>query len=194
MQAPKRDSDDMQSPMAFEEIYQEYGGKILNLAYRMTGREDIARDLTQDVFIKVFEKRQDFRGDSQIYTWIYRVATNHILNYLKKENRRKWFSLLDKSIEDVLTEKQVDAAYWNNARPATPDRKLEKKEQENIVRQQIEKLPVKYRVPFLLHRYEGISYQEIATILDLSLSAVEARIHRAKKMLVEKLTPLAESL
>ena len=77
--------------MTFEDIYREHSGKILNLSYRMSGREEIARDLTQEIFIKVYENMETFRGESQVYTWIYRIAINHILNYLKKSQQYNLF-------------------------------------------------------------------------------------------------------
>jgi RNA polymerase sigma-70 factor (ECF subfamily) len=180
--------------MTFEDIYREYGEKILNLAYRMTGREEAARDLTQDIFIKVYENMKTFRGESQVYTWIYRIATNHILNYLKKSRRRRWLSLMDKPLSDVLKEDQVEPGFWGSSGSPSPDRKLEKAEREKIIRSIVQTLPSKYRVPFVLHRYEDMSYKEIAEIMGLSLSALEARLHRAKKMMIEKLEPWVEYL
>ncbi len=104
----------------FEHLYRSHAEKILNLAFRMTGREDVAKDLTQDVFLKLYERHQDFRGDSQIYTWIYRIAVNHILNYLKKEKRMRWFDLLDKNVADLFQKRSYDSEWSLNNRPATP--------------------------------------------------------------------------
>lgn len=182
------------SPLSFEEIYREYGGRILNLAHRMTGQEDIARDLTQDIFIKVYQRLDSFRGESQVYTWIYRVAVNHILNFLKQQRRRKWLSLLDQPLGDALKEEEVSPHFWGSIRPENPEQKLEKRQREEIVWSAIEALPPKYRVPLVLFRYEGLSYLEIAETLELSLSAVETRIHRARKALMTKLEPWVDAL
>ena len=190
MLAQRTDIHEKDCLLTFEEIYQEYGERILNLAYRMIGREDAARDLTQDIFIKVYENLASFRGDAQVYTWIHRIATNHILNYLKKNRRWHWLNLMDKSIGEVLQEAEVEADIRGGGMPR-PDQVLEKRQREKLVMKAIQSLPAKYRVPFVLHRYEGMSYQEIADQMGLSLSALEARIHRAKKMLVGKLEPLA---
>ena len=86
----------------FDELYEEYGDRILNTAYKMTGGEDVARDLTQDIFIKVYENIESFKHESTVYTWIYRIAVNHILNYLKKKRKYDWFSLLEKSVTEVI--------------------------------------------------------------------------------------------
>lgn len=173
----------------FEALYRTHAEKILNLAFRMTGREDVAKDLTQDVFLKLYEHYGDFRGDSRIYTWIYRIAVNHILNYLKREKRMRWFDLLDKNVSDLFQKKSYESDWGLDNRPITPLEQMEKSQREKIVWRAIQSLPLNYRVPLLLHRYEELSYQEIAANLNLSLSAVESRIHRAKKSLSKKLKP-----
>jgi len=173
----------------FEALYRTHAEKILNLAFRMTGREDVAKDLTQDVFLKLYEHYGDFRGDSRIYTWIYRIAVNHILNYLKREKRMRWFDLLDKNVSDLFQKKSYESDWGLDNRPIMPLEQMEKSQREKIVWRAIQSLPLNYRVPLLLHRYEELSYQEIAANLNLSLSAVESRIHRAKKSLSKKLKP-----
>jgi RNA polymerase sigma-70 factor (ECF subfamily) len=177
----------------FEEMYQAYSGRILNLAYRMVGQEDTARDMTQEVFIKVYENMDSFRGDSQVYTWIYRMATNHILNYLKKTRRQRWLNLMDKPIGEVIHEEDIDPTFWGGSAPR-PDRQLEKSQREQLVWSVIRQLAPKYRMPLVLNRYEEMSYQEIADTLQLSLSAVETRIHRAKKELIKRLEPYLNDL
>lgn len=180
--------------MSFDEIYQEYAENILNLAYKMTGREDVARDLTQDIFLKVYQNLDSFRGQSQIYTWLYRIALNHIFNYLKKEKRYRWIELLDTKVNDALENDDSESKFNLHSTPVPPDKEIEKTEREQIVWRFILQLPPKQRVPFVLHRYEGLSYQEIADQLQISLSNVESRIHRAKKFLINKLTPWADKI
>ncbi|MCB0261847.1 MAG: sigma-70 family RNA polymerase sigma factor [Calditrichaeota bacterium] len=190
-----RDADEAKERiwMTFEAIYREYGDKIMNLAYRMTGSKESARDMTQEIFIKVYENMDSFRGDSQVFTWLYRIATNHIFNFLKKERRRKWLNLMDKPLSEVLQEDQIDPLFWSRSAPQ-PDRQMEKSEREKRVWQSIQQLSPKYRVPLVLNRYEDMSYQEIAETMQLSLSAVESRIHRAKKELVKLLEPYIKDL
>lgn len=171
----------------FDSVYQAYGGKILNLAFRMTGSEETARDMTQDIFLKVYERLDTFQQKSDIYTWIYRIATNHILNHLKKMKRQQLFSLLDKSVDELLRESGADT----DRESSLPDQMMEKSERENFVWNAILALPGKYRMPLVMFRYENMSYKEIAEKLELSLSAVESRIHRANKQLIKKLEPLA---
>lgn len=180
--------------MSFEEIYREYAENILNLAFKITGREDVARDLTQDIFLKVYQNLDSFRGQSQIYTWLYRIALNHIFNYLKKEKRYRWIELLDTKIDEALEADDSEAKFSLHSSPVQPDKEIEKSQREKIVWAFILELPLKQRVPFILHRYEGLSYQEIAEQLQISLSNVESRIHRAKKFLVNKLKPWVDKI
>jgi len=177
-----------------EEIYRSHGERILNMAFRMTGNEETARDLTQEIFLKVYEKMGSFRGESQLYTWLYRIAVNHILNYLKRSQRRQWLNLLDESVGELLKQEKIDPKSQLSKAEPSPLGTLEQKEREKIVWKIIQTLPVKYRVPLVLNRYEGMSYREIAEMMDISLSAVETRIHRARKMLVEKLQPWIKDL
>lgn len=167
----------------FEEIYETYAERILNLAYRFTGNEEVARDLTQDIFVKVYENLDKFEQKSHVYTWIYRIAVNHATNHLKRERRHRWISLMDQNVSDVIREQR-----WRTTSPTT-ENKLEAAERANLVWATIQTLPAKYQVPLVLHHYEGLSYKEIAETMDLSMSAVESRIHRAKKRLVKELEP-----
>lgn len=183
-----------QALLTFEDIYREFGGKILNLAYRMTGIEETARDLTQDIFIKVYQNMETFRGEAQVYTWIYRIAANHVLNHLKSARRRRWLSLMDKPLGEVFKEEEIEPVFREHTAAPGPDHRLEKGERERMVWNVVQSLPPKYRIAFVLHRYEEMSYREVAEAMDLSLSAVETRIHRAKKMVMEKLEPLLEEL
>ncbi len=172
--------------MTFDDIYKENADMVLNLAFRMTGKQEVARDLTQDVFIKVYEKSGSFREQSKISTWIYRIAMNHILNYLKREKRITFFDFLE---QDTKAMPEDAVTFWEQNLPSQPDKALEEQEKEMIVRHFVDQLVPKYKIPFLLFRYEELSYLEIAEQLQLSLSAVETRIFRAKKKLAEKLKP-----
>ena len=175
---------------SFEDIYREYGERVLNLLYRFTPREQVARDLLQDVFIKVFEHMDSFENRSQIFTWIYRIAVNHALNYLKRERRHVWFDLLDQSVGDLLMKEKIDTHGLGRAEVLRPDQVLEDQERERLAQQAIDDLQPNQRIPFVLFRDEHLSYDEIARVLKISHSAVETRIHRARKALIKKLGPL----
>jgi RNA polymerase sigma-70 factor (ECF subfamily) len=155
----------------------------------MVGDEQAARDLSQDIWVKVYRNLDNFRGHAAVFTWIYRIAINHILNYLKQQKRKRWLNLLDLSLRDALRTEETLA--WHNATATedNPAEQLQQKEREQIVWRQILKLPESQRAPLVLHRYEGLSYQEIARVLGISLSSVESRLHRAKKNLQKWLEP-----
>lgn len=178
-----------QSERNFEEIYRENAEKVLNLCYRMTGDEQVARDLSQDIWVKVYRNLSDFQGRAAVFTWIYRIAVNHILNYLKKEKRQRWRQILDLNLKEAFTADETLSRLTTREHSPDPAELLQKKEREQIVWQQILRLPEKQRVPLVLYRYDGLSYQEIARVLGISLSSVESRIHRAKKNLQKWLEP-----
>jgi RNA polymerase sigma-70 factor (ECF subfamily) len=185
---------DQNDAPTFDRIYETYADKILNLAYRMTGDEEAARDLTQDVFLKVYQKLDTFEHRSEMYTWIYRIAVNHVYNYLKRTRRSRWTSLLDKRVGEILAETDVEPGFPSAAPPATADRALEEAERADVVWRAIRTLPPKYQVPVVLYHYEGMSYKEIAEATGLSMSAVETRIHRGRKKLVKLLEPWVERI
>jgi RNA polymerase sigma-70 factor (ECF subfamily) len=175
---------------SFEDIYHEYGERVLNLLYRFTSREQVAHDLLQDVFIRVYEHMDSFENRSHIYTWIYRIAVNHALNHLKRERRNVWLDLMDETVGELLTKESVDMPGLGIGDPLRPDQLLEDKEREHFTQQAVDALHPNYRIPFLLFKDEHLSYDEIAKVMNISHSAVETRIHRARKVLIRRLSPL----
>lgn len=185
---------DQTDASTFDRVYETYADRILNLAFRMTGDEETARDLTQDIFLKVYEKLDTFERRSNIYTWIYRIAVNHIYNHLKRARRHRWLGLLDKSVEEVLGENEIDPGFTVASSPPPADSTLEEAERADVVWRAIRSLPPKYQVPVVLYHYEGMSYKDIAEHTGLSMSAVETRIHRGRKKLIKLLEPWIERI
>jgi RNA polymerase sigma-70 factor (ECF subfamily) len=184
----QQDSQEFQTPISLDFIYREYGERILNLAYRMTSDQETARDLTHDIFLKTYQNLPRFDRKSQVYTWIYRIAVNHILNHLRRARRASWVRLLDENVADLYSENrpafQPELGDQENFLEA-----LEHHERSQILWNAVQSLPLKYRMPLVLFFYEGLSHQEIAEVMKLSLSAVETRIHRAKKALFGEIRP-----
>ena len=176
---------------SFEDIYKEYGQRILNLSYKMLRNEETARDLTQEIFIKVYLNKESFKKESNIYTWIYRIALNHILNFLKKNSRRNLMSIEEKKTINELNKDKVHSI--NNDNP-TPIEIINKSEREKTIWNAINSLPAKYRVPFILHKYEEKEQKDIAELMGISVSAVETRVHRAKKQLIKILEPVLDKI
>ena len=175
---------------SFDEVYAAHGERLLHLLFRFTNNEEAARDLLQDVFVKVYQNLSSFRKEAELSTWLHRIAVNHALNYLKRERRTFWFNVLDESVGTLLKQERIELPRWQPGESPQPDHLLESKEQQEIVDRAVASLPLKYRAAYLLYRDGELSTEEIAKALDISTSAVESRIHRAKKLLIEKLKPL----
>ncbi len=178
----------------FESLYDQNAQMVLNLCYRMVGDEQTARDLAQDIWLKIFQKLDTFEGKSAVSTWIYRIALNHLYNFFKQEKRRKWHQILEQDLRQVFTGSDNSLEQRNDSEETGPHSRLEKKEREKIVWRCIQQLPPKQRIPLILFRYEALSYQEIATVLNISLQAVESRLHRAKRKLQKLLEPFLDEM
>ncbi|MBD3414986.1 MAG: sigma-70 family RNA polymerase sigma factor [Candidatus Aminicenantes bacterium] len=153
---------------AFQKLVHRYKRMVINVCFRLTGDRENAEDVAQEVFFRVYQKAKAFRGRSRLSTWIYRIAVNLSLNYNRKQNN--------------FFQKKYPSAHFNS-----PDTILENKEDRQIIKKALDSLPEKQRTAFILHHWEGLSYQEIAEILKSSLSAIESRIHRAKRSLKDAL-------
>lgn len=179
---------------SFEELYERYGTRVLNLIHRMTGNEEVARDLAQDVWLRVHGHLDRFEARADIFTWIYRIAVNLTLNYLKREKRRRWIDLLDRSVGDVLSEESEDLVMPNPSKTERQDRAVENEERARALWEAVQSMDPKYRVPIVLFHYEDQSYQQIADTMGLSMVAVQARIFRGRKQLAKILGPLLDQL
>lgn len=168
---------------AFNALIDRYQVLVINTCSNLLGNRDDAEDVAQEVFFQVYKSAEKFRQEAKISTWLYRIAVNRSLNFMRYNKRSRWLKGLTSLLEDER--KQVtDVPASNSARP---DVALEKKERNVIVKKAIDSLPEKQRAAFVLHKYEGLSYQEIAGIMQRSLSSVESLIHRAKLNLQKKL-------
>jgi len=167
---------------AFDDLVLTYQQRIINLAFRLLGDADAAQDIAQDVFVRAYLGAKNFRGDSQVYTWLYRITVNLAANYRRK---RKWEKLLS------FFEPESKPA-WPDTESSRPDTQLESKERKQILQKALARLPESQRTLLVLHRWEGLSYKEIAEVTGLSVAAVESRIHRGYKTLGKMLPKLLE--
>lgn len=176
--------------LLFERLLQEYGKRIFNVVYGILGDYDEAADCTQDAFLKAYQALHTFRGESQLYTWLYRIAVNlakNRLRDLRRRKRREAFSLDEPLALDEEMERQI------SARELTPQELVERREVQEMVRKAIATLPYDLRVALVLRELDGLSYAEIAEIVGASVEAVKARVFRARKLLKERLRPLVEA-
>jgi len=167
----------------FQEIYTTFQPRIFGYLLRMLG-ENEADDLTQEVFVKVEKALQEFRGEAQLSTWIYRIATNAALDRLRsasfKQQARECV-LGDSSNQDV-SEPEAMNVWTGEANPAT-DQQVIRQEMNNCIREYIDQLTEDYRTVLVLGEVEGFKNREIAEILGVSLDMVKIRLHRARAKL-----------
>ncbi len=155
---------------AFDEIYQRHAEMIYNLAYRLSGDEDQASDLAQEVFFRAFRHLERFRGRSSLKTWLYRVGLNHCRSRLA---RRRWFFVPVAEGDPTEGLQLVD-------RRRDPEARAMAGERDQILHRALAKLPLPFREVVVLCDLEGLTYEEIAEVLGVRIGTVRSRIARAR--------------
>ena len=155
---------------AFEEIYRTHYRRVYALTLRMTCDPDKAEELTQDVFVRVWQTLASFRGESQLGTWIHTVAVRTTLQHLRSQNRRE---------ARVMTTDDL-SRYGAEARRAMPEASID-------LERAIARLPPGARTVLLLHDVEGYLYEEIARLLGVTVGTVKSQLHRARRLMMEAL-------
>lgn len=169
---------------AFNLLVIRYQHRIANLVARFIAQPDEVQDVTQEAFIKAYRGLANFRGDSAFYTWLYRIAVNTAKNHLVASSRRASEGGLD-----VQEAEQFDgASLLQDA--ATPERELLSEEIRDTVQGTIAALPEELRVAITLRELEGLSYEEIAAVMECPIGTVRSRIFRAREAVQRELKPL----
>ena len=173
---------------AFELLVEKYQRKLARLVSRLVRDPGEAEDVTQEAFIKAYRALPSFRGDSAFYTWLYRIGINTAKNYLVATGRR------------APTSTEVDAEEAESFESGeqlrdinTPESLLLSKEIATTVNAAIESLPEELRSAIQLRELEGMSYEEIAKLMDCPIGTVRSRIFRAREAIAEKLKPLLDT-
>ena len=170
---------------SFAELVKRYEKKIYNLAYRIMGNREDASDVLQETFLQVFKKLAGFKGKAKFSTWLYRITVNMCLMRKRKRKKREIVSLdvpiLTKKENEIKRELRDD---WSENPLAT----LENKEVKKTLSEAIDSLPEEYRTVFLLRGLNGLSNEEVAEVLKISLPAVKSRLHRARLFLRDRLS------
>jgi RNA polymerase sigma-70 factor (ECF subfamily) len=167
---------------AFNEFVGAYEQRVFRLVYRMLGRRDEAEDMAQEVFVQVFKAVGQFRGESKLSTWVYRIAVNLC------KNRTKYLSRRHADAQEEL-ETGAERVGWERAKGVTsgeldrPDHVVEGYQLEGIVRRAISELEPEFREVLVLRDVEDLSYEEIGEITGLPEGTVKSRIFRARAML-----------
>ncbi len=165
----------------FEAIYKEHKVLVYNVALNYLQNVEDAEEITQDVFIQVYQSHSKFKSNSSLKTWIYRITINKSLDFIKHKKSSKRFFIFGKKSEN---ENEL-LSISNFEHPGVL---MENKEKSAILYQTINELPENQKTVFLLSKLEGLSNPEIATIMEMSISAIESLVFRAKNNLKEKLT------
>ena len=165
---------------AFEILVQRHQASILNLIYRFVGNRTEAKDLAQEVFVRVWQAARSYKPKAKFSTWIYRIAVNLCLNELKSFKRKRLIPL--------GTEERLDSEYPTPSDVSqSPEDLLVAKERSRQISEALQSLPENQRMALILKRYDNLSYNEIGRVMGCSVSAVESLLVRAKKNLQEKL-------
>jgi len=164
---------------AFRDLVNSFGQQVFITCKGFVHQSEEAEDITQEVFLEAFRSIHKFRGDAKISTWLYRIAVNRSLNHLRSKKRRSWLSLGD-----------ADARYNEHSifdpedkSSPLPDELMSREQKSLFLSQTIDKLPKNQKAAFVLHKYDELSYKEIAEVLHVSVKAVEALMVRAKATL-----------
>ena len=170
---------------AFAELVRRYQGRLTNLISRLLNDREASDDLAQEVFVRVYVHRRNYRHGSKLSTWLFTIAANLAKNEIRRRvRRRNWFSL------DALQEVFRDSALVFADKREGSERALEREQLQDAVGRAIATVPETYRVALVLRDIEGMAYEEIAQVLGVPGGTVRSRINRARSMLKRKLQPL----
>jgi len=168
----------MEDTAAYDELIRRYQDRVYATVYHMTSNHEDANDLTQESFIKAYRALRTFKGDSSFYTWVYRIAVNKTINFLKQRKNRVHLSLNDM---DFNAEHDPDlvALISHN----TPRRDLNLAELNEKLNAALQKLSEHHRMVVVLHDIQGLSHEEIGTIMDCNVGTVRSRLFYARQQL-----------
>ncbi len=169
---------------AYAEFVGVFASGIYNVALNILQRREEAEEVAQDVFIKVFQSIDSFDGSCSLKTWLYRITVNKSLDMLRQRKRKTPWTVFVNLFGEDGEEKETAVDFVH------PGIQMEKKEEAEILLAAIDKLPERQRTVFILYQFEDMSYKEIASTLETSVSAVDSLMSRAKKQLREQLNPL----
>jgi len=169
---------------AFAPLVESHQLRLLRLCERLLGDAEEARDATQEVFLKAYNKAAEVRPRGQVYTWLYRIAVNHCLNKLR---RRKLVRFL--RLEEPVDAEGARAPFDPPDPAADPAAALESRRRWAATQRAIARLPENQRAVLVLIRFEGLSYQQTAEVLGITAGAVESRLVRAMRRLEAAQTP-----
>lgn len=170
---------------AFGQLVERYQNRLFHSLLHLLGSTEDAQDAAQDAFVQAFEKLASFRGQSQFYSWLFRIAFNTAVS-TKRKTRRMSVSLDGR--------REATGAEPTDANPSTePSYSMDVSDRQRLVRQALAELSDDFRTALVLKEMDGMSYEEIADVIEVPLGTVRSRIHRARLELRDKLSVLLKS-
>jgi RNA polymerase sigma-70 factor (ECF subfamily) len=171
-----------QNILSFQVVFDEFQPKILRYVSNLVGESD-AEDITQEIFIKVSQALADFREESKLSTWLYRVATNGAIDRMRSPAYQNKPSTIAEEGADELDDRNI----WTGERIPMLEWQVVRKELADCLQEYIRKLPENYRIILALNEFEGLSNQEVADILGVTIGTAKIRLHRARERLKKDL-------
>jgi len=171
---------------AFDVLVLKYQNKIANLVSRYVHDSHEAQDVTQEAFIKAYRGLANFRGDSAFYTWLYRIAINTAKNYLVTMGRK----ISDTGIDAADAEQFESGGALREY--ATPENQMMTDEIAAVIRKSLDALPEDLKTAITLREFEGLSYDEIAEVMECPIGTIRSRIFRAREAIDNNLAPLLD--
>lgn len=168
--------------MSLQELYTKYGKLVYNLTLQYVQNKEDAEEITQDVFVAIYQSIDGFKEQSKISTWIYRITINKSLDFIRSKNRKRRFGVFTSLFFSDGSEAHREASHFNH-----PGVLMEQKETLQNIYRLINDLPPNQKTALILSKLENKSQQEIAVIMELSPKAVESLVQRAKSGLGKKL-------
>ncbi len=173
---------------AFSELVKRYDRNVFRIAQHITHNEEDAQDVVQEAFLKAYQNLEQFQGNSKFYTWLVRIAVNEALMKLRRRRSDKTVSL-DEDVETEEGSMPREVADWS----PNPEQLYGQSELGDILKKTIQGLPPGFRTVFVLRDVEGLSTEETAEMLGLSIPAVKSRLLRARLQLRERLSKYFKS-
>jgi len=173
---------------AFQALVQRYQHKAFSVAFGMLRREEDALDVVQESFLKVYRNLEGFQGNSSFYTWLYRIVSNLAIDHIRRRRR-----VSETSFDDMVGRSEIQAKDEGGLAPSrsgtNPQKELARKELIEHVNRALDTLSPTHRAVLLLREQEGLSYEELAEVMQCSKGTIMSRLHHARKNVQRELEP-----